>query len=83
MKVDTSLWSDDAKEKFINGWEDAGGYVDDFESDSPWSCPWYYDPVINVNARKPYDMGREYWRQKCREVEDTLREEEAYGDDEY
>ena len=76
MKVDTSLWSEQAQQEFIEGWEDAGGYIDDLEGPSPWCCPWYYSPIINVNSRKPYDMGKEYWRRVKPEIEKELAQEQ-------
>ena len=39
MKVDTSLWSEEARDAFVEGWEDAGGTMDDLESSTPWCCP--------------------------------------------
>ena len=81
MKVDTSLWSEKAQDDFIEGWEDAGGYMGDLDSPAPFCCPWFYDPVIDVSGRTAKDMGRSYWRSMKFEVEDVLRrqtEEEDY-----
>ena len=75
MKVDTSLWSEEARDAFIEGWEDAGGTMDDLESSTPWCCPWEWEPVIDVHSKKPYDMGKEFWRQLKPEIE---REQERY-----
>lgn len=75
MKVDTSLWSESAQSDFIEGWEDAGGYMGDLDSPSPWCCPWYSNPVIDVNGKKPYDMGKEYWKKVKTEVEKLIKEE--------
>ena len=51
MKVDTSLWSESAQSDFIEGWEDAGEYMGDLDSPSPWCCHWFSGPVIDVNGK--------------------------------
>lgn len=68
MRIDTSKWNERQQEQFIDGWVDAGGEVEDIDSPSPWCCPWYYDPVIDVSSNNPYRAGKEYWEQVKDEV---------------
>ena len=71
--VDTSKWSEDEQLDFIEGWEDAGGYMGDSDSPSPWCCPWFSgQPVINVQGSDPYTMGKNYWRLVKNEVEKEI-----------
>ena len=51
MKVDTSLWSESTQSDFIEGWEDAGEYMGDLDSPSPWCCHWSSNSVIDVNDK--------------------------------
>lgn len=59
----------DEREDFIEGWEAAGGYMDDLESPNPWCCPWEYDRALSIDAVSPYEMGARYWEQVRDEVE--------------
>lgn len=39
------------RESFINGWQSAGGFTGDLESDSPWAAPWSWAASITIDGR--------------------------------
>jgi hypothetical protein len=44
MKLNLQTMTTSQKDEFLKGWENAGGYMDDLDSDNPnpWGCPWYW-----------------------------------------
>jgi hypothetical protein len=62
LMMDTECFSDKEKADFVQGWKDAGGYVGDIGSASPWCCPWLRgNGLIMEVAGTAYEMGREHW----------------------
>lgn len=76
-----SEWSEDTQNRFIAGWEGAGGYMDDLDSPRPWCCPWLYTD-ITVDGDTPEQWGASYWAQSQEEVERLLAEEDEYTENE-
>lgn len=75
--IDTTDLSEEEQEKFIEGWESAGGYTDDLdESPAPWCCPWYHgNTVITVKGSTPKEWGAD-WCSQCKdEIEEELANE--------
>lgn len=62
---------------FIRGWQNAGGYMDDADSPSPWCAPWTSCDAIDVEGETLEEMGADYWRQCKPEIEAQLAEEAA------
>lgn len=74
--IDTDDFTDEQQAAFIEGWEEAGGYTGDTDSDAPWCAPWCYHSEIEVTGTDVKDWGRQYWEQCREEVEQLLAEEE-------
>lgn len=72
----TTLTSEQ-RDAFIRGWQNAGGYMDDADSPSPWCAPWTSCDAINVEGETLEEMGADYWRQCKPEIEAQLAEEAA------
>lgn len=65
------------RDAFIRGWQNAGGYMDDADSPSPWCAPWTSCDAIDVEGETLEEMGADYWRQCKPEIEAQLAEEAA------
>ena len=65
------------RDAFIHGWQDAGGYMDDADSPSPWCAPWTTCDSIDVEGETLEEMGADYWRQNKAEIEALIAEEAA------
>lgn len=76
-KIDTTKFTEEQQKSFIEGWEEAGGYMGDADSPAPWCCPWYGDSLIEVTGTDVKDWGRQYWLQCKPEIEAALAEEAA------
>ncbi len=78
MKLNLKTITECQKDEFVNGWENAGGYMDDLNSDNPnpWCCPWYWRDTIDVEGKTFEEMGADWWRQCKDEVEELRAEEE-------
>lgn len=72
----TTLTSEQ-RDAFIRGWQNAGGYMDDADSPSPWCAPWTSCDSIDVEGETLEEMGADFWRQCKPEIEAQLAEEEA------
>lgn len=70
----TTLTSEQ-RDAFIRGWQNAGGYMDDADSPSPWCAPWTSCDAIDVEGETLEEMGADYWEQ-CREEINSLHPEE-------
>ena len=35
--------TEEDRERFIRAWKDIGAYVEGYETESRWCCPWQYD----------------------------------------
>lgn len=76
MRVDTRKFTQEQRNEFISGWEQAGGYMGDSLADAPWCAPWYSEPhIIDVEGKTPEEWGAAYWRQMRAEVEQELERE--------
>lgn len=83
--IKTTLYMEEEKNAFIEGWKDAGGYMGDTEGPSPWCAPWCHIRTITLEAdtMPPPDKAGALWWAKCRqEVEELLREEAAMAEEE-
>lgn len=72
----TTLTSEQ-RDAFIRGWQNAGGYMDDADSPSPWCAPWTSCDAIDVEGETLEEMGADYWRQNKAEIEALIAEEAA------
>lgn len=72
--VDTSRFTDAEKERFVEGWTQAGGDTDDADSGTPWFAPWEWQSEIVVKGVKPEDWGADWFRQ-CRPEIEAIRAE--------
>ena len=82
MKVDTRKFTETEENRFIEGWESAGGITSDLEdSPTPWCCPWYWDPIIEVEGNTPEEWGADWWKQCKTEVERILCESQICDSD--
>lgn len=81
IKIDTCKFSDKQREAFIEGWEAAGGYMDDLDTDAPWCCPWHCGKSeIAVTGTDARDWGRQYWEAVKEEVNALLATEQEDND---
>ena len=75
MKKDTKIFTAEQRERFVSGWEAAGGYTEDMDSPCPWCCPWYHgDTVADVTGVTPEEWGASWWS-RCRDEIMALLEE--------
>lgn len=74
--VDTTKLTDEQKDRFVEGWEQAGGPTDDGESDTPWCAPWEWQSVITVLGTTPEAWGADWFRQCKPEIDAILAEDE-------
>lgn len=76
--IDTTKFTEEEQDLFIEGWKDAGGYVGDLEAgvDCPWCCPWDWCETIKVTGTDIKDWGRQHWEDCREEVERLLKEDE-------
>lgn len=76
--IDTTKFTEEERDLFIEGWEDAGGYVGDLEAgvDCPWCMPWYWGSnTIEVTGTDIKDWGRQFWGACREEIECNLKQE--------
>ena len=78
IPVDTTKLTDDQRERFVDGWKEAGGTMDDAESDTPWCAPWLWKPEIVVHGTTPEEWGAEWFLQCKTEIDALLAEEEKW-----
>ena len=74
-RVRASRLGDRERDAFCTGWEAAGGYVDDYESDTPWCAPWYFDAYVLCVGGCPEQWGADWWYVCRPEIERLLAEE--------
>lgn len=77
-KIDTADFTIEQQKAFIEGWESAGGYIEDFYSPAPWACPWHHgNSEIEVTGDDPREWGSQWWDQCKDEIEELLKSEES------
>ena len=76
IKLDTKTMTEEQRAAFIEGWEEACGYIDDMGSPDPWCAPWYTQEIIEVTGNDPKEWGAQYWEQCKDEIEHYLVVEE-------
>lgn len=69
--------TEEQRDAFIRGWQNAGGYMDDADSPCPWCAPWTSCDSIDVEGETLEEMGADWWRQNKAEIEAQLAEEKA------
>lgn len=80
-KIDTANFTDEQRQEFVEGWENAGGYTDDMDSPAPWACPWHHgNAVIEVEGDDIALWGAQWWAQCKDEIEELLKCEESEED---
>ena len=80
VPVDTTRFTEEEQDRFIDGWAEAGGPCDDGECSDPWCCPWYWKPEIIVHGTTPEEWGADFYRQCKPELDAILAEEEDEED---
>ena len=76
IPIDTTKFSEEEKDRFIDGWTEAGGNCDDAESDTPWFAPWEWQPEIIVRGTTPEEWGADFFRQCKPEIDAILAEDD-------
>lgn len=74
IKLDTTTMTEEQRAQFIEGWEEACGYIDDMGSPDPW----YTGETIEVTGDNPKEWGAQYWEQCKEEIERYLVVEEEF-----
>lgn len=79
--IDLYNLTDEQKDLFVEGWDEAGGYMGDGESPSPWCCPWFGGSVDSIESESddPRVWGAEYWELVQDEVFALIEEDERYA----
>lgn len=72
IPVDTTKFTDEEKDRFVDGWTEAGGDTDDAEADTPWFAPWEWQPEITVRGTTPEEWGAD-WYAQCKPEIDAIR----------
>lgn len=67
-RLDAQTLSVEVQNAFTQGWKDAGGYMGDLHSESPFFAPWSRDEIIEVRGEDPYEWGKAYWNEKKEEL---------------
>ena len=78
IPIDTTKLTDEQRDRFIDGWTEAGGTMADAESDTPWCAPWFWKPEIIVHGTTPEEWGEDWFRQCKPEIDAILAEEEKW-----
>lgn len=76
VTLDTTRFTDEQKDRFVEGWEQAGGSTDDAESENPWFAPWFWQSTITVHGVKPEDWGADWYAQCKPEIDALLADDE-------
>ena len=77
-KIDTTKFTEEQRDLFMQGWKSAGGYTGDLDTGCPWCCPWYCGNCeIEVSGADVKDWGRQHWEACREEIEDYLKEEQS------
>lgn len=69
--------TEEQRDDFVEGWENAGGFMGDLETPCPWCCPWDWTDEIEVEGETLEEMGADWWRQNKAEIEALIAEEKA------
>lgn len=69
--------TEEQRDDFVEGWENAGGFMGDLETPNPWCCPWDWTDEIEVEGETLEEMGADWWRQNKAEIEALIAEDEA------
>lgn len=69
--------TEEQRDDFVEGWENAGGFMGDLETPHPWCCPWDWNDEIEVEGETLEEMGADWWRQNKAEIEALIAEDEA------
>lgn len=77
IPVDTTKFSEEERDRFVDGWEEAGGNCDDAECSDPWFAPWYWKPEIIVRGTTPEEWGADFYRQSKHEIEAIRAEDDG------
>lgn len=77
IPVDTTKFSEEERDRFVDGWEEAGGNCDDAECSDPWFAPWYWKPEIIVRGTTPEEWGADFFRQCKPEIDAILAEDDG------
>lgn len=77
IPIDTTKFSEEEKDRFIDGWTEAGGNCDDAESDTPWFAPWEWQPEIIARGTTPEEWGADFYRQCKPEIDAILAEDDG------
>lgn len=72
--------TEEQKDAFVEGWENAGGYMDDADSPNPWCAPWTSFDYMEVEGDSPEAWGADWWRQCKAEIESNLAIEAALAE---
>lgn len=78
VKVNVEKFTDEEKDRFVNGWQEAGGYMDDADSRCPWFAPWEHSSngTIFVEGSTPEEWGASWWNECKDEIEELLKQEQ-------
>lgn len=72
--------TEEQRTAFIEGWKNAGGYMDDADSPNPWCAPWTSFDYMEVEGDNFEEMGADWWRQCKAEIESNLATEAALAE---
>ena len=83
--IDPRTLDEEERGAFVEGWTDAGGYIDDGDTPEPWCAPWDYETEIPVSGETAYDWGASYWEtiqedvieavERCRRINEETKDE--------
>ena len=67
-RVDTSNFTVEDQKLFLQGWKEAGGFMGDMHTESPFCAPWSRDEIVELDGDDPVKWGRDYWEAKKEEL---------------
>lgn len=68
LRVDTSNFTVEDQKLFLQGWKEAGGFMGDMHTESPFCAPWSRDEIVELDGEDPVKWGRDYWEEKKEEL---------------
>lgn len=82
MRVVFDDMTNEERDSFVEGFMSADEYdiVNDWDTDCPYGCPWFWTDSHTFNSDDPYDWGREWFEYNREEimqaVDDMFEDEE-------
>ena len=69
--------TDNEREEFVEGFNSADDIgVTDWDTATPWGCPWFWASCMESDSLDPEDWGKEWFKQNRTDILDCLADTE-------